>query len=125
MESKIEIYRQRYETWRHLDKQRWQMVQFLIAIGSGTAVVLRISSETVGGEFWILIGLAVFYIALSMHRVSEAIRTNGAVLRTAGDEIGDTSIPDVSDINSSVGHWLTLVVGGAGIVLIFRGFIDL
>ena len=33
-QENIEIYRQRYETFRHLDKLRWQMLQILVAIGS-------------------------------------------------------------------------------------------
>lgn len=124
MENEVEVYRQRYETWRHLDKQRWQLVQFLIAIGSGTALILRVTPDAANGLFWILIGSAILYIALAMNRISEAIRGNGAVLKSAGEAIGDTEIPDVSDMNKSVGHWLTITVGAVGIVLLTWGIIS-
>ncbi len=120
-DGKIEVYRQRYETWRHLDKLRWQMIQFLIAIGSGTAIVIRVSPNLVGGWFWILVGTAVLALAFSMKRISEAIRGNGKVLKSAGAAVGDNDIPDVSDINKSVGHWMTLAVGATGIALVTKG----
>ena len=35
-EEKLERYRQRYETWRHLDKIRYQIIQASIALlGAG------------------------------------------------------------------------------------------
>ena len=70
-----------------------------------------------------LIGASVIYIALAMSRVSAAIRANGAVLKSAGETIGDSEIPDVSSSNWSVGHWLTLGVAAIGIALVFWGVI--
>lgn len=53
---KIEVYRQRYETWRHLDKLSWQLVQFLIAIGSAAAITIRVIPNAIDGLFWIFMG---------------------------------------------------------------------
>ena len=48
----LEIYKQRYDTYRHLDKLRWQMFQ--IAVGSGSVVLAfgRGNPATLIGGFW-------------------------------------------------------------------------
>ena len=120
-DAKIEIYRQRYEVWRHLDKLRVQMIQILIAVGSGAAVTVRLSPEFAGSSFWILIGGSVFAIAVVMGRVSDGIRANNKVLKEAGSAVGDIGIPDNSDLNKSFMHWLTLAIGAAGLGLIVKG----
>ena len=45
-DENLEIYRQRYETYRHFDKLRWQMLQILVAIASATALLLRYTTGT-------------------------------------------------------------------------------
>lgn len=117
----VEIYRQRYEVWRHLDKLRVQMIQILIAIGSGAALTIRLYPETAGAWFWVLIGGSVLAISIVMSRVSEGVRANNVVLKAAGEKIGDTGIPDNSDLNKSAVHWLTLVICLIGILLIVKG----
>jgi hypothetical protein len=40
-EADLEIYKQRYETYRHLDKLRWQILQIVVAVGSAAVLTLR------------------------------------------------------------------------------------
>lgn len=122
-DEQLEVYRQRYEVWRHLDKLRVQMIQILIAVGSGAALTIRLSPETAGPWFWILIGGSVVAIAVVMGRVSEGIRANNKVLKDAGIAVGDTGIPDNSNLNKSFMHWLTLIIAAVGLLLIGKGVI--
>ena len=57
-EENIEIYRQRYETFRHFDKLRWQMLQILVAVASATALLLRSTTDPIEWWFFCLLGAA-------------------------------------------------------------------
>ena len=39
--DELEIYRQRYETYRHLDRLRWLMLQIVVGAGSLILVFAR------------------------------------------------------------------------------------
>ena len=115
-DSEVEVYRQRYETFRHFDKLRWQMLQLLVAVASATAVVLRSTEGAVEWWFFSLLGFALLLISFVMFKISAGIRRNSEVLRHAAETVGDRRIPDVSNPWRSVAHWLALavcVVGGA------------
>ena len=120
-ESKIEVYRQRYETFRHLDKLRWQMLQLLVALGTATALILRSTTGPLEWWFYLLLGGALVLIAAVMHLISAGIRRNGEVLQKVGKDIGDTEIPDVSVPMKSISHWMMLCVGLSGLGLIVWG----
>lgn len=121
----IEIYKERYATWRHLDTMRWQIVQILIALVSAAAAIASINGIEIGWLFWIAIGLALLAIAVVQHRVSSGIRANNAVLAEFGRKIGDMKIPDTSDARSSAVHWMTIVIGLAGLGLVVFGVVDI
>ncbi len=121
-DSHIEIYRQRYETFRHFDKLRWQMLQLLVAIGSATALVLRSTKGEVEWGFYLLLGSALTFNALVIFRVNSGIRANSIVLHKAAVEIGDSSIPDVSANIKSASHWLAVLVLILGLGLIIKSF---
>ncbi|MEM9592428.1 MAG: hypothetical protein AAF967_14040 [Pseudomonadota bacterium] len=106
----VEIYIQRYETFRHLDKLRWQMLQLLIAVASATALVRRSIPGELEWWFYALLGAALATLAFVMLRIGGGIRTNSIALREAGNAIGDSSLPDVSNKWKSVAHWLAIVV---------------
>ena len=96
----LEIYRQRYETFRHLDKLRWQMLQISIAAAS---IILAFGlNGTSRLEWWVLlvVGILLIVFGLVMERIHHGIRKNAEVLREFGLAIGDKSIPDVA-------HWWT------------------
>lgn len=106
----VEIYNQRYETFRHLDKMRWQMLQLLIAVASATALVLRSTSGELEWWFYALLGAALATLAFVMLRIGGGIRANAIALREAGKAIGDNGLPDVSNKWKSVAHWLAIAV---------------
>ncbi|MEE9453876.1 MAG: hypothetical protein V3V13_05770 [Paracoccaceae bacterium] len=113
-----EIYNQRYETFRHLDKLRWQMLQLLIAIASATALVLRSTSGEIEWWFYFLLGFTLVTLAFVMLRIGSGIRNNAVVLKAAADAIGDHGMPDVSNEWKSIAHWIAVLVMGMGAFLI-------
>lgn len=122
MEKKaVEIYAQRYETFRHLDKLRWQMLQMLIAVASATALILRFTSGEVDWWFHELLGVALLMLAFAMFRIGRGIRQNANVLRKAAAIIGDSGIPDVNNEWKSVAHWIAVLVAGLGAILLLYG----
>lgn len=114
-----EIYSQRYETFRHLDKLRWQMLQLLIAVASATALVLRSTSGQVEWWFFALLGFALLVLAFVMFKIGTGIRWNTIELKAAAEAIGDHGIPETANKWKSVAHWLAIFVAvlGAGLLL--------
>ena len=87
-----EIYRQRYETFRHLDRLRWQMFQIAIAAGSAIYVV----DNRTGGPTrlaFLLAGIVLFILAAAMLRIGHGIKVNNTYLARAGTSLGDDGIP--------------------------------
>ncbi len=119
----MEIYRQRYETFRHLDKLRWQMLQILVAIGTATTLILRCTSGTL--EFWsfTILGMALLVLAFAMYKINKGIRGNGKALQKTGKMVGDGDIPDVSNEWHSAGHWLMIGTGTVGVILLIKGLL--
>jgi hypothetical protein len=119
-ETALEVYKQRYEVWRHLDKLRWQLVQLLVAIFSASALVVRATEGAVEWWFTLALSTSLIAIAFSMHRISGGIRRNQKMLRTSAEIVGDTDQPDVNQMGRSVYHWLTVTVGLAGVGFLFK-----
>jgi len=117
------IYTQRYETFRHLDKLRWQMLQLLIAIASATALVLRSTSGDIEWWFYLLLGFALAILAVVMLRIGSGVRKNAVALKEAAEAIGDNGIPDVSNKWKSIAHWIAILVMGLGGVFIVTSII--
>ena len=72
-DENIEIYRQRFETFRHFDKLRWQMMQILVAVASATALLLRSTAGTIEWWFYYLLGASLLFIAFVMIRIGNGI----------------------------------------------------
>ncbi|MCY4197233.1 MAG: hypothetical protein OXD33_10010 [Rhodobacteraceae bacterium] len=119
----MEIYRQRYETFRHLDKMRWQMLQILVAIGTATTLILRSTSDSGSLAWWffMFLGAGLVVLAIAMHKINQGLRKNGEALKAKGEVIGDTKIPDVSNQWASIAHWLMLGTLLLGVVLLVYG----
>ncbi|WP_147372704.1 hypothetical protein [Henriciella mobilis] len=117
----LEIYRQRYEAFRHLDKLRWQMFQ--IAVAGGPAVLAFGLSE--GGAPNSLVmtvsGVLVATFAVVMLRIGQGIFANGKALKSVGDRIGDRDIPSPSKWYSSVSSWIAITLFVVGVSLFFAG----
>ncbi|MBF2760694.1 MAG: DUF1772 domain-containing protein [Ectothiorhodospiraceae bacterium AqS1] len=117
-EERIEIYRQRYETFRHLDKLRWQMLQILVAVASATAVLLRYKSDPFEWWLFFLLGALLIVVGVVMIRIGRGIQANNIVLKKAAEAIGDDGIPDLSNHWKSVAHWIAVFVFVSGVVLV-------
>lgn len=120
-DADLEVYRQRYETFRHLDKLRWQMLQIVVAVLSAAALVYRSSPDGLEGPFRALIGLALVTVAVVSWRISAGLAANGTVLREVGARVSDTAIPDQSRWHASWTNWLTLFVGVGGLASLMIG----
>ena len=116
-DENLEIYRQRYETYRHFDKLRWQMLQILVAIASATALLLRYTTGTLEWWFFCLLGTSLLIIGFVMIRIGNGIRANNKVLKKAAEAIGDNGIPTVSNPWKSVAHWISVLVMALGALL--------
>ena len=46
----LEIYKQRYETFRHLDRLQWQMLQ--IAVGAASVILVVLARNDSELEWW-------------------------------------------------------------------------
>jgi len=117
-ENDLEIYRQRYETFRHLDRLRWQMLQILVAVGTATTLVLRATLGPPEWWFFALLGLTLLMLAFVLCKINLGLRRNGEILKIKGAAVGDTEIPDVSSTVKSASFLLTLLiaVSGAGLL---------
>lgn len=117
----IEIYRQRYETFRHLDKLRWQMLQIVIAVVSLSAVVTRANESQLHPLFIVLIGVIFILISYAMKRIDSGIRLNGIVLSDFGNKIGDESIPEPSNSYLTSSSIITIFVFASGLICLAIG----
>ena len=88
----IEIYKQKYENFRHFDKLRWGAVPLTFA----AAGLFSISRDAQGNPtWWVLIVFGVFALitAWSMRRVNLGIEMNRRVLQEVATMLGDNSVP--------------------------------
>ena len=117
-ENNIEIYRQRYETFRYFDKLRWQMIQILVAIFSATVLIIRLTGDDLQWWFYFAIGVSLVLLSWVMHNVNAGLKDNSIILSKAAQAIGDHGIPDVSKKSTSVSYWITKIVGIVGVFMI-------
>ena len=111
-----EIYRQRYETFRHLDKLRWQMLQIGVASSSIVFAVSEASDiQKMHWLTWLAIGLILSLSGVAMQRIGKGIEANSVHLASAASNVGDTGIPDPSDKLTSVGSWISLILTVTGL----------
>lgn len=111
----LEIYKQRYETFRHLDKLFWQMLQIAAA---ATSVVLAFGNKDLNNpEWWIIIavGAILTVLGIAMLKIDHGKRGNGRVLNWVGNKIGDTKIPGQRSKWCSASYWTALSVTGLGL----------
>ena len=114
--NQIEVYKQRYETYRHLDRLRWQMLQ--IAVGSGS-LILAFAGGDSEPDWWIFaaVGFLLIIFGSVMLRIGHGINMNGKVLSKAASAVGDVDIPPpTSKWCKSVSFWVAcfLIVLGIG-----------
>ncbi len=93
-EIAIEIYRQKYEIFRHLDRLRWQLPT--IALPAGGAV-LGLASNGEGWPNWwalLLFGFMSGLVGFAIRKIRLGIHKNHVFLTDIAAEIGDFSIPE-------------------------------
>jgi uncharacterized membrane protein len=116
--EKVEIYKERYETWRHLDRTRYQIIQLTIALCAAALVGFEngylISGPWISGSAGIILGILWQVLA----KVNSAIQKNGEALRIYGLAVGDDQIPDVSKKDFSIFFWIESLFAVFGFVLV-------
>ena len=129
-EKWVEIYKERYATFRHFDNLRWKSPT--IVLGGGTALLGLAKTETqVYPPCWSLVVFSIlcFLSAFLIFQIRKRIRINGVELARAGIKIGDTTIPnDTSWKGASLWFMLFLVVLGVAsllfVIFLFNGLIQ-
>ncbi len=113
--EKLEIYKQRYDTYRHLDRLRWQIFQ--IAVGAGT-LTLAFARGAGKPDWWVLtiVGLMLCIFGIVMLRIGHGIKKNGEVLSKFGSELGDDFIPQVNNWWKSVSQWIAVALIAIGVL---------
>ena len=89
----LAIYKQKYDTWRHLDSLRWQVPGVVFA---SSAVILGFARQPDGlPSRWVMVlyGIFVLMSAWLMLRIGHNLAQNNKALRSAAFTIGDHSIP--------------------------------
>ena len=119
--EEIEIYKQRYETYRHLDRLRWQILQ--IAVGVGT-LTLAFAREDYSPAWWVLtiVGLMLLLFAVTILRIKNGVDRNNEVLKSVASVVGDTGIPPVSKWRNSISFWIPMFLIACGLVCIVSGW---
>ena len=113
--EKLEIYKQRYDTYRHLDRLRWQIFQIAVGAGTLTLAFARGAGEP---DWWVLmiVGFMLCIFGLVMLRIGHGIKKNGEVLRKIGCDLGDDCIPQVKNWWKSVSQWIAVILIAAGVL---------
>jgi hypothetical protein len=112
-ENTLEVYRQRYETFRHFDTLRWQMLQTAVA---SAGIVLALGKDSIGAGMWWLwasVGGILLALGAAMLKVNSGIIANSLMLKSAGEKLGDDRIPDQKK-RRSVANWIALFMCSIG-----------
>lgn len=107
-ERRPEAYSERYATWRHLDRIRYQIIQLAIAFIGAIALIADVDNNRL--PIWICLLVGIVYMALwgILAKVNSAIRGNGDALREFGKTVGDDRLPDVSKKDRSVFYYIEI-----------------
>lgn len=111
-----QIYQQRYETYRHLDRLRWQMFQIAVATGSVVLAFGKGSGST--PDWWVIAAVGVLFASFGivMERIRCGISKNGDILRAAAEVIGDTGIPVASSGMKNVSFLIAITLIALGVL---------
>lgn len=118
MNLDIEVYKQRYETFRHLDRVRWQMLQISVAVGTISSAVISGTTGVYKNLIILITGVMLVVLGLVMLRIQHAIRLNGRVLMEVGNKIGDAHIPMPAKFWMSRSNWVAAFIIISGLTCI-------
>lgn len=103
----IEIYQQRYETFRHFDQLKWNMVQVAILLGGGVGAIFGFEDEkNIQRILLFIIGIAFWLTASSIYSIDQGIQKNNSVLKEVANKIGDHGIPSHKQSYKRVTTWV-------------------
>lgn len=114
----LEIYKQRYATFRHLDRVRWQLLQ--ISVGAGSLALVLTARDEGEPTWWALVGLGLMFIIFgtAMEKIRQGINKNNNVLREHATRIGDQRIPKTTKFWKSVAWWIAWILIAVGVLCI-------
>jgi len=114
--QEIEVYTQRYETYRHLDKLRWQMLQIAVAAAPLSLALGRNADAHPQPWAYAVVGLVLIVLGFVMERIRHGITENNRVLREAAAAVGDQFIPSPSSWRRSYSAWIAYALIALGIL---------
>ena len=111
-----EVYQQRYETYRHLDQLRWQVVQVGVATASAIFAFSEKNNSSI--SWWALVacGVVLLFTGVILGRIRSGIINNSIPLKLAGEQLGDTYLPNVGNKWKSVAFWIEVPIYCLGFV---------
>ena len=122
-EAHLEIYRQKYAVFRHLDTLRWQIPTFLLGAGSLLlAFASRPGQPPEKWSFFVVSLLASLFSSFAVYRVRRGIRNNHAALDSAARSIGDRSIPKPGRFGAT--WWLSVLLFLTAMGAAMAGFLN-
>ncbi len=94
LEMSLEIYRQKYEVFRHFDNLRRHLPTF--TLGAGTLLLAFATGKDQAPSWWsyVVFGLLALFSSFAVSRVRDGITKNHAALVKVAKLIGDTDIPE-------------------------------
>ena len=114
----LEIYRQRYETFRYLDALHWRMLQIAVAAGSLTAIFYKDSNVLLDWWALLIVGLVLTVLGTTMIRIKIGVANNNKVLAEFGRKIGDDKIPKNRPSQTTISFWVAVIIIVIGFILI-------
>lgn len=122
-EKVLEIYRQRYATFRHLDRLRWQLLQTL-GVGLIAFVInANGSASSASSAWWALLGCMFLIFGIVLKRIRKGLNENNEVLREVAIHKGDKGIPTDSKLWLSRAGWIAwilIIIGVTCIIISIR-----
>ena len=115
----LEIYRQKYEVFRHFDKLRWQIPTFTLGAGSLLLAFAPRKGEQPAWWSFVILGILLFFSSFAVFRVRMGIFKNHSALDAAAKAIGDTTIPAQPKYGAT--WWLSILLMLAGFASVTVG----
>ena len=120
-EIALEVYRQKYEVFRHFDSLRWQIPTF--TLGAGSLLLALAVGKDKQPAWWsfFVFGLLCLFSSFAVFRVRKGIEKNHDALDAAAKYIGDTTIPTPPKHGAT--WWLSVMLMLFGLALILAGIV--
>ena len=118
--EELEVYRQRYETYRFHYKLEWQFLQVGVAIG---LVTLGLGEQAFNPQWWqFIIGGGVFLgFSYAMQRVARAITDSRSSFVCYARLVGDDRVGEIGSWRSSAAVWGRIILHSSGVILVVWG----